>query len=98
MYLCARSGSSVTETPSMVASPDVGSSSVASTRMVVDFPAPLGPMKPKIWPEANPKEMPLTARVRPYSLRRFWTSTSIAALLQDAVDDGPGLADGGTGQ
>src|SRR5437764_1263432 len=39
--------------------------------------------------------MPLTARVRPYSLWRFWTSTSIAALLQNAVHRRPRLADGG---
>src|SRR5215475_2418290 len=97
MYLCAFSGSSITETPSMVASPEVGSSSVASTRMVVDFPAPLGPMKPKIWPAEKPNEMPLTARVRPYSLRRLRTSTSIAALLQHAVDYRPRLADRGVG-
>jgi hypothetical protein len=33
--------------------------------MVVLLPAPLGPTKPKIWPEENSKEMPSTARVRP---------------------------------
>src|SRR5579871_5180356 len=74
----------MTETPSTVAVPDVGSSSVASTRMVVDLPAPFGPMNPKIWPDPNENEMPFTARVRPYSLRRSRTSTFIAALPEDA--------------
>src|SRR6185312_12103654 len=84
--------------PSTVAAPEVGSSSVASTRMVVDLPAPFGPMKPNTCPEPKRNEMPLTARVRPYSFRNSTISTSIAALLQDAIHDGRGTADGSAGK
>ena len=44
-----------------VAVPSVGSTSVQSILMVVDFPAPLGPRKPKISPGATSNEMPSTA-------------------------------------
>src|SRR5436305_67365 len=98
MSRCVFSGSSTTEMPPTVAAPEVGSSSVASTRMVVDLPAPLGPMKPKICPAEKRNEIPFTARVRPYSLWRSTTSTSIAALLQDAEHGRPGAAHGGRGQ
>ena len=43
-------GSWTTEWPAIHPSPDVGRKSVARNRMVVLLPAPLGPMKPKIWP------------------------------------------------
>ena len=37
----------------MVAVPPVGSSMPVSIFSVVDFPAPLGPRKPTIWPGGN---------------------------------------------
>jgi hypothetical protein len=42
--------------------PDVGSSSVLMMRIDVVFPAPLGPMNPKMSPSATPKLTPRTAQ------------------------------------
>src|SRR5947209_10408984 len=49
-------------------------------RMVVLLPAPLGPTKPKICPEANSNEMPSTARVLPKYFFRPATRTFIVRL------------------
>src|SRR5687768_224557 len=48
--------------PSTVAVPDVGSSSVASMRMVVVLPAPFGPRIPNTSPVSTRRSMPSTAR------------------------------------
>src|SRR5688572_27352280 len=40
-------------------------------RMVVDFPAPLGPRKPSTSPRSTVKEMPSTARLVPKALTRL---------------------------
>ena len=47
--------------PSITASPEVGRSSPVSMRMVVLFPAPFGPRKPKKRPRATLKRRPSTA-------------------------------------
>src|SRR5436190_22718826 len=73
----ASSGSCTTETPSIDASPLVGSSSVARMRMVVVFPAPFGPTKPMTSPDWKENEMPSSAVVRPKSFRSSLTSTRI---------------------
>src|SRR5258708_29759399 len=67
-----------------MAVPDVGSSSPHSMRMVVDFPAPLLPRKPKISPRATSKLMSSTATNWPK--RRVRRRTTIVAFA------GPGVA------
>ncbi len=59
------SGSRLTSSPAIDAVPDVGLSSVQSTEMVVDLPAPLGPRKPKISPRFTRRLMPRTASTAP---------------------------------
>src|SRR5215212_7600319 len=63
--------------PSIVASPLVGSSSVARMRMVVVFPAPFGPTKPMTSPPEKENDTPSSAVVRPKSFRSPLTSTRI---------------------
>src|SRR6185295_3235007 len=48
-------------------------------RMVVDFPAPLGPRKPTISPRATLKLMSLTAVTPPYVFTRWETSMAVGA-------------------
>src|SRR2546430_169627 len=57
--------------------PAVGRVKSSIARIVVLFPAPLGPRKPKISPCATLNEIPLTARTAPYDLAK--PSTSMAA-------------------
>ena len=52
-------------------------------RIVVDFPAPLGPTKPVTVPGATVKVTPSRAIVRPNRLRS--PSTSIVVSLMDAL-------------
>ena len=42
----------------------------SSTRIVVDFPAPLGPRKPWIWPFPTPRSRPSSALTFPKLLMR----------------------------
>ena len=49
----------------MVAEPLVARSSPMITRMVVDFPAPLGPRNPVTWPDGTVKLRSSTATVSP---------------------------------
>ena len=51
----------------------VGDSRPGMHPMVVDFPAPFGPSRPKILPASTLKLMPSTAASSPYILRRLWT-------------------------
>src|SRR3954468_11581924 len=72
----------------MNASPLVGSSRVASMRMVVVLPAPFGPTNPITSPEAKENEMPSTATILPNVLRRLAASKRIArAPFRNAEDD-----------
>src|ERR1039457_2929677 len=73
-------GFSSTSKPAMVALPDVGGRKQVRTRIVVVFPAPLGPRKPTIWPFSTSKEMSSTATVRAYRLVR--PSTLIILIFQ----------------
>src|SRR5262245_15412450 len=68
--------------PAIVASPAVGSISVASMRSVVVFPAPLGPRKPKISPEPTWRSTPATASTGPVRVLkvRFRSVVSIIAV------------------
>src|SRR5580700_9131147 len=76
-----RIGSLRMSTPSILAQPANGSCSVASTRIVDDLPAPLGPMKPKTPPRGIEKEMPRTASTEPYFTHRLKISTIGGAPL-----------------
>src|SRR6185369_13202143 len=64
-----------------------GSSSVASMRMVVVFPAPFGPTKPMTSPDENANETPSTATVFPNRLRRPTASKRIALAPFRHADD-----------
>jgi hypothetical protein len=65
----------------MVAMPFVGRVRVESIRIVVLFPAPLGPSKPKISPFFMSNVMLSTATKSPKVLVKFWT-TIIDSLLK----------------
>src|SRR5688572_20315429 len=53
--------------------PSVGGIKPVIMRMLVDFPAPLGPRKPRTSPFATVNETPFTATFGPKSFLRFWT-------------------------
>src|SRR5437764_8610110 len=63
-------GCSRTSNPATLAVPALGGRKHVRTRIVVVFPAPLGPRKPTICPLATSKEMLSTATVRAYLLVR----------------------------
>src|SRR5579862_4350613 len=60
--------------PSSSMEPEVGGIRPVSMRIVVDFPAPLGPRKPKKQPRGTTRSTPSTAALSPYSLRRSRTA------------------------
>src|SRR5580693_7761539 len=62
------SRSRTTSYPATLAVPEVGSARVHRILIVVDFPAPFGPRKPKVSPAATSKSMPRTASISPYLL------------------------------
>src|SRR5271157_3791405 len=70
MRLLTSRGFSRTSKPATLALPDVGGRKHVRTRIVVVFPAPLGPRKPTIWPFSTSKEILSTASVRAYRLVR----------------------------
>src|SRR5580700_3962225 len=78
-------GSERMSTPSILAQPANGSCSVASTRIVEDLPAPLGPMKPNTPPRGIAKEMPRTASNGPYFTHRLKISTIGCELLASLI-------------
>ena len=59
----------------MTAVPAVGGRKPVIIRMVVDFPAPFGPRKPRTSPAATEKDTPFTAWNEPKSFFRFFTSS-----------------------
>ncbi len=54
-------GSAATSTPATLAVPEVGSTRVVRTPIVVVLPAPLGHSRPKTSPRGTVKEIPSTA-------------------------------------
>src|SRR5262245_60055474 len=84
-FLTSR-GCSRTSKPATLALPEVGGRKQVSTRMVVVFPAPLGPRKPTICPFSTSNEMLSTATVRAYRLVR--PSTLIIWCVLDQTDVG----------
>src|ERR1035437_1282757 len=65
-----------TSKPATVPVPAEGRRRPQSIRIVVDFPAPLGPRKPKISPRATSRLMPLTATKSPKRFVRFLRLTA----------------------
>src|SRR5581483_5910494 len=70
MRFLTSNGFSRTSKPATVALPEVGGRKQVRTRIVVVFPAPLGPRNPTICPFSTSKEMLSTATVRAYRLVR----------------------------
>src|SRR5437660_7796267 len=66
MRFLTSSECSTTSKSATVHLPAVGGRKQVRTRMVVVFPAPLGPRKPTICPFSTSKEMSSTATVRAY--------------------------------
>src|SRR6266567_538667 len=69
------SGFATTSMPPTLADPDVGASRPQRIRMVVDFPAPFGPKKPKISPGATRIDTWSTATKSPNRFTRLSIST-----------------------
>src|SRR5579862_4976206 len=65
--------------PPTVALPEVGFSRPQSIRIVVDFPAPLGPRKPKISPRWTSRFTWSTATNVPKVFTRSWVSTAFCS-------------------
>src|ERR1035437_5852835 len=63
------------ENPATIASPEVGSSSPQSMRIVVVFPAPFAPKNPYISPFSTSKDMESTATKSPKVFCRFFALT-----------------------
>ena len=61
----------VVGTPSMSTSPEVGFKSPFTSRIVVDFPAPLIPISPRIEPDANSKLQCSNTVCSSYTFRQF---------------------------
>src|SRR5579871_5085011 len=76
----AASGLRLTSCPAMRATPEVMGSSVVIMRMSVDFPAPLGPSRPKVSPSSTAKEISSTAVNSPYFFTMCSTSMALPAL------------------
>src|SRR5262245_34264655 len=64
--------------PATIAVPDVAFASVHKILIVVDFPAPFGPRKPKVSPRLTVKSMPRTASTSPYRLTRPETDITVS--------------------
>src|ERR1044071_4642452 len=71
--------------PPTFAEPAVGGISVVSMRMSVDFPAPLGPNRPKISPRSTLNVMPLTAVKSPKDLVIRWVSISFICSVMRSL-------------
>ena len=66
----------------------------SSTRIVVDFPAPLGPRKPWIWPLPTPRSRPFKALTLPKLLMRpsaSMRSDNVLVLSCFLFEHGPEL-------
>ena len=72
MHLRASTGCSATSNPLTTALPEVGGRKPAIMRIVVVFPAPLGPRKPSTVPLPASKEMSSTATRAPNFFTRFF--------------------------
>ncbi len=75
-------GSFTQSCPEINAIPDVGKSNVQRMFMVVVFPAPFGPRKPKIVPSSTSKETSFTAVMAPNCFVRFSTLIIVYQKIQ----------------
>src|SRR3954462_8919102 len=66
-------GDSATSNVPTLTLPAVGGMKPVIMRIVVDFPAPLGPRKPSTSPRSTEKEIPSTARFAPKAFAKLWT-------------------------
>src|SRR5512136_1531179 len=91
------SGSLAISCPATWPLPDVGVKMPQSIRMVVDFPEPFGPKKPKISPRLTEKVILSTATKAPNRFSRAFTDTTspfegitnnLLIHFSDAVDHG----------
>src|SRR5690606_22965542 len=71
--------------PSTRSCPPVRSRVPPIIRIVVDFPAPLGPSRPKLSPACTSKSIPSTATTPPYSLRSPCALIAGSVTSQDAT-------------
>src|SRR5947209_6408391 len=76
MLCFTASGFARTSMPPTMADPEVGASRPQRMRIVVDFPAPFGPKKPKISPGFTRSETWSTATKSPNRLTRFSIATA----------------------
>ena len=79
-------GSRSTSKPFTRAWPELGTTSVVSIRISVDFPAPFGPSKPNTSPCFTLKFILSTAQNEPKYLLRFSISTSSTGSISGQVD------------
>src|ERR1039457_4889239 len=84
MFRRTSSGCFPTSNPLTDACPEVGVNSPHSIRMVVDFPAPLGPRKPKISPFLTRSETWSTATNAPNVFTRSSISTAHSLVMNAA--------------
>ena len=81
---CRETASRHGSPPRTTASPESARSIPSRTRIVVDFPDPLGPRNPCTSPVATSRSSPSSARVLPNVLTRL--RTEMAALTRRTVD------------
>src|ERR671934_202542 len=68
--------------PATDAEPLVGRASPTRILMVVVFPAPLGPINPRIWPRSTSRDRPSSATNAPYFfVSPFVTTTGSPGLM-----------------
>src|SRR4051794_26575328 len=76
--------------PATVTVPSVGGTTPASTRIVVDLPAPLRPSRAVAWPAYASRSMPATASTSPKRTCRPRTSTTGAWFTRRILPAEPG--------
>ena len=79
----------VRDEPATLADPLVGGMYPVRIRIVVVFPAPLGPRKPRISPLGTSNEMSSTAVMRPYCFVRCSTLITAWYLPREVLKLGP---------
>src|SRR6202000_1830563 len=81
MWRCRPTASAHGSPPSRRAVPESAFTTPSSTRIVVDFPAPLGPRKPCTSPSCTVSSRPSSARTAPKFFVRPWISIGATRLL-----------------
>ncbi len=88
--MCRRTsaGDARRSNPAILAEPDVGGRSVVSILIIVLFPAPFAPNRPKIVPDGMARSTPSTATSDPKRRVSFVVSTAGAPMVVDALIQG----------